>query len=885
LSAAAALLLAIGLPYGLYRHGLAQHETALRQVNESLDDLAAQAEELHERARLEAKSLAVATRARHLHLEVIGPADYQPGVPCEYQVRTSNLNGAASPARVGARLVDGDRKILAKAPDALSSEGDLLVSLTPTGLLPRGQVHLQILVSGSQELQLQQALRLSKEKYVTHLALNQDAYRPGESIYFRSLTLESYGLRPPHRPMPIAFTLADAQGKTVYESKKETGLGGISGGQYRLPPDQPEGEYTLSVVDPDRRFPAIARRILVRRDGAGTRSPADTSTWQVEFFPEGGDLVAGVPRRVYFRARNPQGEPAQIKGTLVDGQGRRVVAVQSADTEANEAHSRGLGVFTFTPEAGENYRLKIDLSREMGAIAELPPVMETGLALSVPASVLRPGEPVRARLHQVGAERQVLLALFCRGYLVAQQTTLLKEGQRGVEIVPPTGCQGVLRLAVFDSRQGLLEPIAERLVYRAPTDKLNLALDNLKARYAPGGQVQLTIRSTDQKGTPLGAWLSVSVVDASVEETRLPGLVSHFFLADGNQPVDEMDAGLPLNAVFESDQALDLFLGTQRLHLRAAGDSKAALAVNRQGNLDDGKEKAPLAVVRLDNFEQAKRDADAALTAAMADLGRTVAAGEQKLAKEGERLQGEVHRAAQALNTYQARVAENVRLAVGIGLVGVLATGCILLIVGLVRLVRGHLANTPYLAGAFAALLLCVLTLLTPANPWHDSGPPSAAIPFARAWPKALEERDLYAAIPPLRDQGSSMQQRPGATPFAGPMLVYREVNVSTTSVLQPIPEGPPNTGQGKVATFRAPGKQWQKGPPEYINAHPGSVVPRTLVWRPALFAEGGTAQVMFALPEKTGKYRIRIEASGDGMLSAMEAIVESGPEGAGTER
>ena len=39
----------------------------------------------------------------------------------------------------------------------------------------------------------------------------------------------------------------------------------------------------------------------------------------VEFFPEGGNLVAGVPCRVYFRATTPAGQPVDIRGTLTDG--------------------------------------------------------------------------------------------------------------------------------------------------------------------------------------------------------------------------------------------------------------------------------------------------------------------------------------------------------------------------------------------------------------------------------------------------------------------------------------------------------------------------------------------------------------------------------------
>src|SRR5262249_55078318 len=43
---------------------------------------------------------------------------------------------------------------------------------------------------------------------------------------------------------------------------------------------------------------------------------------QVEFFPEGGDLITGVPNRVYFQARTMLGKPAELRGRIVDQDGQ-----------------------------------------------------------------------------------------------------------------------------------------------------------------------------------------------------------------------------------------------------------------------------------------------------------------------------------------------------------------------------------------------------------------------------------------------------------------------------------------------------------------------------------------------------------------------------------
>src|SRR5262249_22091189 len=79
---------------------------------------------------------------------------------------------------------------------------------------------------------------------------------------------------------------------------------------------------------------------------------------RVEFFPEGGDLVAGVPSRVYFQVRTPSGKAADLKGTLTDG--TATVAEVATLTDPEQAGvNRGLGSFTFTPRADQKYFLKL----------------------------------------------------------------------------------------------------------------------------------------------------------------------------------------------------------------------------------------------------------------------------------------------------------------------------------------------------------------------------------------------------------------------------------------------------------------------------------------------------------------------------------------------
>ena len=67
---------------------------------------------------------------------------------------------------------------------------------------------------------------------------------------------------------------------------------------------------------------------------------------RLSLFPEGGNLVAGVPCRVAFEAATSEGEMRE--GTLELRHEKNVIATASTE-------NRGRGTFTFTPQEGEKY--------------------------------------------------------------------------------------------------------------------------------------------------------------------------------------------------------------------------------------------------------------------------------------------------------------------------------------------------------------------------------------------------------------------------------------------------------------------------------------------------------------------------------------------------
>ena len=58
---------------------------------------------------------------------------------------------------------------------------------------------------------MQERIRLYGPVYATMLVTDKPAYRPGETLYFRSLTLDRASFRPPEREQKLEYELLRAR--------------------------------------------------------------------------------------------------------------------------------------------------------------------------------------------------------------------------------------------------------------------------------------------------------------------------------------------------------------------------------------------------------------------------------------------------------------------------------------------------------------------------------------------------------------------------------------------------------------------------------------------------------------------------------------------------
>ena len=374
------------------------------------------------------------------------------------------------------------------------------------------------------------------------LEFEREAYGPGDAVS-AEITLEAPGGGP----------LVDAQvtsritvdGQTVGTVSATTDAAGVATLRFDLPDaiSQPDGLLTVQ-VDAGGFTEAISRAI-----------PITLETLTVDFYPEGGDLVTGLPSRVYFRALDAYDQPADLEGRVLDDDGAVVAHVRSLRD--------GMGRFGFTPEPGRDYHLVVDAPTGIDAPLPLPAALEEGCVLRGYDDLDGALEALRVGVRCLPA-RQVVVTGAHRDRALAPVAVIAGPDEPSVVHLQGIGRgQGVTRVTVNDVT---LNPLAERLVYRNRGRQLQITLTPKRDSYAPREEVVLAVETRDADGEPVAAELAVSVVDDAVlkladdEEGHLLSAV--YLEGDLNEPVED-----PAWYFDEEEEhaaaGLDLLMGTK----------------------------------------------------------------------------------------------------------------------------------------------------------------------------------------------------------------------------------------------------------------------------------------------------------------------------------
>jgi len=250
------------------------------------------------------------------------------------------------------------------------------------------------------------------------------------------------------------------------------------------------------------------------------RIPIVMKTLQLAVFPEAGELVAGVPGRVYFMARNMLGKPADVEGKVLDDRGQVVAELASIHD--------GMGRFELSPAADRRYHVEITRPANIVTKVDVPAARADGCVLR---SVDQRGPDVLRIAAICNTRRRLQIEATLRDGRLAGGAFDADAGAPVVVELPiARTAQGAVRVTLFGDHQ---EPLAERLVYHGRGADLKVTLTPDRKGYAPRDPVKLHVHATDARGRPVKASLALAVVDDTVlsfADDKTARILAHVYL-------------------------------------------------------------------------------------------------------------------------------------------------------------------------------------------------------------------------------------------------------------------------------------------------------------------------------------------------------------------
>ena len=248
-----------------------------------------------------------------------------------------------------------------------------------------------------------------------------------------------------------------------------------------------------------------------------------TGNNDVQFFPEGGELVKGVPTQIAFKAINPKGLGIDLTGTLTDNEGNQITTFASSHL--------GMGSFYLNAEGAKTYKANITFKDGSKKSFDLPKAVEAGISVQVNTAspdIVNFKIVANDSYFQQNQGKSISIVAQNGGRVYYAAQSKLQTQVTAAKIPTSKFPSGIIQMTLFGSDG---QPISERMFFVLHKNAMNLTLKSDLPAYKPRQKVRMTISAKDST-THLVGDFSLSVtdlqkvpVDENTETTILSSLL------------------------------------------------------------------------------------------------------------------------------------------------------------------------------------------------------------------------------------------------------------------------------------------------------------------------------------------------------------------------
>ena len=265
--------------------------------------------------------------------------------------------------------------------------------------------------------------------------------------------------------------------------------------------------YTKWMLNFDTAFVFEKNIPIITSVPAGTRTTPNVSLLQ--FFPEGGDMVAGLESVLAFKANDNYGMPVKARGYIKSAAGKKIADFATVHD--------GMGSLKFTPVKGDSYSAVWKDTSGKEFTTPLPQVKPAGVVLNTVNST---GAVVyMVKRTEDDAYKQLYVEAHMDQQLIYRARMKLDENSFNSGRIPADQLpSGILQITVFNNSW---QPLAERIIFVNNND------------YIFDAQFRPLLKSLARRGK--------NVIEIEISDTSLSNLSVAVTDLNANAPLEGED--------------------------------------------------------------------------------------------------------------------------------------------------------------------------------------------------------------------------------------------------------------------------------------------------------------------------------------------------------
>jgi len=341
-----------------------------------------------------------------------------------------------------------------------------------------------------------------QEKLFVHT--DKPLYLSGEQIWMKIYVTDAFFHKPCNLSKVAYIELIDKNKNSVLQAKVslEVGKGDAA---IRIPVSVATGNYILrgytqwmKNYSPDFYFEQQIEIINTLNENLKPSLVKQAVSYDIQFFPEGGNLLNGVNSKIAFKTINQYEQGVNCTGSIVNLQ---------KDTIARfSALKFGMGNFSITPALNERYTAIVQIGDTVIS-KDLPAIVSKGYMIAVKDSNNQQLK-ITVQTTKDATEEKVYLFIHSGNLFKEIIAQKLQNGKAIFLVEKMKLDDGISHFVLFN---GFKEPVCERLWFKYPENRLNIAVHPSTEFYQTRDSIQLHIETTSNKSGKVATNVSMSV--------------------------------------------------------------------------------------------------------------------------------------------------------------------------------------------------------------------------------------------------------------------------------------------------------------------------------------------------------------------------------------